>query len=90
MRVDSNTRGHTCWFFFKVSNYLDRQRAKFNIANFSRSELMYDSGMKVYTYCSSAKSWAQDGENIQFYPTLSPKYIDDSEGDELKLHTLSF
>lgn len=19
MRVDSNTRGHTCWFFFKVS-----------------------------------------------------------------------
>jgi cytosolic carboxypeptidase protein 2/3 len=37
LRVDSNTKGHACWFFFKVSNFLDRQKAKFNIVNFSRS-----------------------------------------------------
>jgi cytosolic carboxypeptidase protein 2/3 len=91
MRVDSNTKGHTCWFFFKVSNYLDRQRVKFNIVNFSRSELLYGSGMKPYVYCSSTKEWVQEGQNIEFYPTRRAKYIDYSDMDEEnQLHTLGF
>lgn len=61
MRVDSNTKGHTCWFFFKVTNFLNKQRVKFNVANFSRNSLLYESGMKVYTYCSSSKEWGQEG-----------------------------
>lgn len=74
MRVDSNTKGHTCWFFFKVINFIDRQRVRFNIVNFSRSGLMYDSGMKVFTYCSSLKEWVQQGDNVEYYPSNKIKY----------------
>jgi cytosolic carboxypeptidase protein 2/3 len=34
MRVDSNTKGHTTWFFFKVTNFSHQQKVKFNLINF--------------------------------------------------------
>lgn len=34
MRVDSNTKGHFCWYYFKVSNLPRNQRIKINLCNF--------------------------------------------------------
>jgi hypothetical protein len=34
MRVDSNTKGHTSWFFFKVTNPSLHKQIKFNLINF--------------------------------------------------------
>jgi hypothetical protein len=36
MRVDSNTRGHTNWFYFSVSNSDFIGTARFSICNFRR------------------------------------------------------
>ena len=41
MRIDSNTRGHTNWYYFKVTNGKKNQRVKFNIMNFSKAESLY-------------------------------------------------
>ena len=57
MRVDSNTKGHTTWFYFKVSNFSNKQKVKFNIINFQKSGLLYNSGMKPYYFRSSKKIW---------------------------------
>ena len=37
MRIDSNTKGHTAWFFFKVTSpTLSNQKVKFNIINYGK------------------------------------------------------
>jgi hypothetical protein len=37
MKVDSNTRGNTYWFYFKVTNFIIGMKYKFNLLNFTRS-----------------------------------------------------
>ncbi len=41
MRVDTNTRGHTNWFYFEVSNGDFVGSATFNICNFRRDKSLY-------------------------------------------------
>ncbi len=41
MRVDSNTKGHTNWFFFKVYNIKKKKLVKFNIINFCKHNQLY-------------------------------------------------
>ncbi len=41
MRVDTNTRGHTNWFYFKVENGTWLGTVKFNICNFRRQKSLY-------------------------------------------------
>ena len=36
MRVDTNTRGHHQWFYFKVNNKEKVGKIKFNIVNFTK------------------------------------------------------
>lgn len=50
MRVDSNTRGHNSWFFFKVKNTQAQQTVKFNICNFHKLNSLYTSGLKPYFF----------------------------------------
>lgn len=59
MRVDSNTKGHTAWFFFKVSNITAKQKIKFNIINYGKKNLLYVDGMKPYIYKKSKGKWTQ-------------------------------
>lgn len=59
MRVDSNTKGHTSWFYFKVSNVQPNQKIKFNIINFNKKYLSYKDGMKPYVFKKSAGLWIQ-------------------------------
>ena len=37
MKVDTNTRGNTYWFMFKVSDFQVGIKYKFNILNFTRN-----------------------------------------------------
>ena len=41
MRVDSNTRGHTNWFYFKIMNAKAKQKIKINIVNFVKYQSLY-------------------------------------------------
>ena len=50
MKVDSNTKGNTYWFYFKVQNFRIGVRYTFNIFNFTRSiEKFYKEGMNIVT-----------------------------------------
>ena len=55
MKVDTNTRGNTYWFYFKVSNFRIGQRYTFNIYNFTRNlDKFYQAGMNVLTMAEDA------------------------------------
>ena len=50
MKPDTNTRGNTFWFMFKVSNFAIGQEVTFNIYNFSRNvDTFYNDKMNILT-----------------------------------------
>ena len=50
MKVDTNTKGNSFWFYFRVSNARANSTIKFNILNFSRDlKLFYQQGMNIMT-----------------------------------------
>lgn len=50
MRPDTNTRGHSHWFYFKVKNMKKNKNYKFNICNFTKKKCLYIRGMRPYVY----------------------------------------
>lgn len=42
LRVDSNTRGHTLWYYFCVRNGPLRRKVTFNICNISKHHNLYE------------------------------------------------
>jgi hypothetical protein len=50
MLVDTNTRGHTHWFNFKVTNITKGKNYTINICNFQKNRSLYARGMKPYIY----------------------------------------
>lgn len=66
MRVDSNTKGHLQWFYFKISNLKAQVKYRINICNFQKSKTLYLRGMKPYIYsafqfANSGIGWHQRG-----------------------------
>ena len=59
MRVDSNTKGHTSWYFFKVFNIKKKKKLRFNILNYTKNNALYSEGMKPYVFRTSKKVWSQ-------------------------------
>lgn len=74
MKVDTNTRGNTYWFYFKVSGFMVGMLYRFNIVNFTRNvELFYSKGMNVMTRIESEEGnsdWIYDAcERIDYQNT---------------------
>ncbi|CDW76366.1 zinc carboxypeptidase family protein [Stylonychia lemnae] len=71
MKVDTNTKGNSFWFYFKVNNGRPGQVVKFNILNFSRDlKHFYNQGMNICVLKEKdekEQKWQQDKcFNIQF------------------------
>ena len=81
MRVDTNTRGHTNWYYFEVRPEKDWiGKVKFNICNFRRFKSLYQrvhiqlfQGMKPYIWSEYAtqteehlSAWRQGGNNVTY------------------------
>lgn len=50
LKVDSNTKGNTYWFYFSVTEFRIGVKYTFNIFNFTRSmEKFYREGMNIIT-----------------------------------------
>jgi hypothetical protein len=41
LRIDSNTRGHTLWFYFSVQNGNKLGKITFNICNLTKPKALY-------------------------------------------------
>ncbi|CAD8110508.1 unnamed protein product [Paramecium sonneborni] len=65
MRVDTNTKGHTLWYYFEVTGLKNFEQIKFNICNFRKKRSLYERGMKPYVKRDS-QDWQQEGENIKY------------------------
>ena len=83
LRVDSNTKGHTCWYYFTVMNMKPGVKYKFNICNLCKKKSLYQRGMKPYIKAGS--TWRQGGENITY--VRKPLRLDVSQRD---FYCLSF
>lgn len=54
-KVDTNTRGNTYWFYFKVLNWKPGMKVTFNILNVARDLYpFYNEGMQIWTRSESA------------------------------------
>ena len=67
MRVDSNTRGHHQWFYFKVSNQQRTGTIKFNVVNFTKHKSLYMQGMRI-----NVKSKTEYDERLNKQTGLKP------------------
>ncbi|CDW89042.1 zinc carboxypeptidase family protein [Stylonychia lemnae] len=90
MNVDSNTRGHQQWFYFRVRNIKANVRYTFTIRNFTKGQSLYKKGMKVMWKSKIvSKKIDEDylNQNILFsdkqwhhgWEQLSDQYISDVE-----------
>lgn len=60
LRSDTNTRGHTSWYYFKVSNRGVTGEVQLNICNFGKKKNLYAGGLKPYELKEGGE-WRQDG-----------------------------
>lgn len=67
MRVDSNTRGHHQWFYFKVQNQQRTGTIKFNVVNFTKHKSLYMQGMRI-----NVKSKVESEERLNKQTGLKP------------------
>lgn len=71
---DTETKGHTQWYYFSVQNPLAGLSVRFTILNMSKSTSLYQCGLKPLVY-SVAKSrqlglgWHRDGAYISYGPS---------------------
>ena len=60
LRSDTNTRGHTSWYYFKVCNNDQIGDIQFNVCNFGKKKNLYASGLKPYCMTGEGE-WTQTG-----------------------------
>ena len=53
-KADTNTKGNTYWFYFKVLGWTPKAKATFNILNIARDLApFYNKGMQIWSRCES-------------------------------------
>eukprot|EP00931_Biecheleriopsis_adriatica_P028171 TRINITY_DN16842_c0_g1_i3.p1 TRINITY_DN16842_c0_g1~~TRINITY_DN16842_c0_g1_i3.p1 ORF type:complete len:957 (+),score=230.46 TRINITY_DN16842_c0_g1_i3:73-2943(+) len=72
LNPDYNTKSHTQWYFFRVSNTRKGPQYRFNILNMVKPTSVYNDGMRPLTYsCINAANkgvgWVRTGEKIAYY-----------------------
>ncbi len=67
LRIDSNTKGHSQWYFFGLtlkglfsSQPHKPQKIRLNIMNLSKHASLYKQGMKPYQFSQGGSKWLQD------------------------------
>ena len=90
MQNDTNTQGHTQWFYFQVKNTRSNLPVKFNILNYAKPDSMFNYGMKVSVY-SEKKSeeeelgWHRACTDISYFKNQIHK-----DGSSKTYYTLTF
>jgi hypothetical protein len=78
MKVDTNTKGNSYWFMFKVTNFRIGTKYTFNVMNFTRSMyLFYNNKMNILTKAESI------GQNKNISEPIEPSNNLSSNGGEI-------
>lgn len=72
LRPDINTRGHTQWYYFSISNMRRGRRYKFNIINMQKPDSVYNQGLRPLLYSqrqaeTAQIGWVRAGTDIAYY-----------------------
>lgn len=94
---DTNSRGHTQWFYFAVRNTTKGQTETFNMMNLSKSNSLYNQGMLPLVYSKREEErmltdpdtqnrpfvdlWKPGGQNVAYAPNYLARW-DESELDD--------
>jgi hypothetical protein len=71
LQNDINTKGNTQWFFFCVKNVPKNTTVKFNLVNMSKSESLFNFGMKptvfsMMRYEKRKVGWLREGQKVSY------------------------
>jgi hypothetical protein len=80
MSSDTNSRGHTQWFFYRVSSTVAGQTVKFNILNFEKPSALYNQGMQVLYHSSrsyelTGAGWRRGGVNVAYFKNNVRRHV---------------
>mmetsp|Transcript_47300 Transcript_47300/g.86861 ORF Transcript_47300/g.86861 Transcript_47300/m.86861 type:complete len:756 (-) Transcript_47300:91-2358(-) len=72
LNPDYNTRSHTQWYYFRVSNIRAGPEYRFNIINMAKPTSLYNEGMRPLMYSMREATlhgvgWERCGTNIAYY-----------------------
>ena len=72
LQNDINSQGYTQWFFFRVANTTQGSSVRFNLLNFTKSDSLFNHGMKVLVHSKKkaehqSLGWHRDGTKIGYY-----------------------
>ena len=68
---DTNSNGHTQWFYFSVQGAVAGVDYTFHIKNFQKEDSLFKRGMRPCLY-SPGKGWTRAGRDIKYSRTLNP------------------
>ncbi len=72
MSPDTNTKGYTQWYYFRVMNTKVGKLYRFNIINMMKPDSLYNHGMRplLYSEIDSRKygrGWTRSGNDVCYY-----------------------
>lgn len=72
LKPDYNTRGHTQWYYFRISNIRTNKNYRFNIINLMKPDSLYNHGMRPLMYSEAeakkyGKGWQRHGNDVCYY-----------------------
>ena len=72
LRPDINTRGHTQWYYFSVSNMRKGRKYKLNIINMMKPDSVYNQGLRPLAYSNKEAEatgigWYRIATDIAYY-----------------------
>lgn len=96
LNPDYNTKVHTQWYFFRVSNTRKGPEYRFNIINMVKPTSVYNEGMRPLLYSEKEAElnrigWVRGSENIAYYQNGIRRRDRGISGDKgINYHTLTF
>lgn len=84
MQNDSNTKGYSQWFFFRVSNTKSGMNVKLNMINLMKQYSLYNKGLKILIYSEKKAEkekigWHRGGLNISYNRNSLYKFVKDGK-----------
>ncbi|CAG9321330.1 unnamed protein product [Blepharisma stoltei] len=92
LTADTNTKGHTQWFYFSVKNIHKEQTITLDIMNFTKNGSLFNRGMRpvafsVKQYQKHRQGWNRAGFDVRY---MKNSLIRDINGKISHYYTLSF
>ena len=74
LSADTNTKGHTQWFYFQVRGMQRGHSYQFNLVNLSKAGSLYTEGLLPLVFSSSDQRWRRRGREVCYYRNNRERY----------------